>query len=83
MVADDILEVGNGPFINPLTVVPREGKSPRICVDARKINIVTIPDRERTPPLQELLQKFHGARYMTSIDLNSAFLQIPLKESSR
>jgi hypothetical protein len=30
-----------------------------------------------------LLQKFHGVKYMTSIDLSSAFLQIPLKKQSR
>jgi hypothetical protein len=83
MLADDILEVSNSPFINPMTVVPRPGKSPRLCVDARRVNSVMIPDRERAPPLHELLQRFHGARYMTSIDLNQSFLQIPLKPESR
>jgi hypothetical protein len=33
--------------------------------------------------LRELLQKFHGASYITSLDLSSAFLQVPLKETSR
>jgi hypothetical protein len=30
-----------------------------------------------------MLQQFHGVKYMTRLDLTSAFLQIPLKESSR
>jgi hypothetical protein len=59
MVSDDILEVS--PFFNPLTMVNREGKKPRICVGARNINQFPIPDYERTPPLQELLQSFEGA----------------------
>jgi len=42
-----------------------------------------VPDRAKTPPAYELLQRFHGAKYISSIDLNSAFLQIPLEESSR
>jgi hypothetical protein len=75
MVSDDILEISNSPFLNPLTVVNREGKKPRICVDAREINQCTIPDYERTPPLQELLQRFEGAKYMSSVDLSSAYLQ--------
>jgi hypothetical protein len=83
MLAEDILEISDSPFINPMTIVQREGKAPRICIDARKVNDVTIPDRERTPPLNELLQRFHDARYMTSIDLSQAFLQIPLKKESR
>jgi hypothetical protein len=53
-----------------------------MCVQARKDNAVMIPDRERTPPLNELLHRFHGARYMTSINLSQAFLHIPLKKDS-
>jgi hypothetical protein len=30
-----------------------------------------------------MLQKFHGASYITSLDLSSAFLQVPLKQNSR
>ena len=40
-------------------------------------------DRTKVLPLRELLQKFHGASYITSLDLSSAFLQVPLKEASR
>jgi hypothetical protein len=83
MLRDDVLEVSSSPILNPLTIVQREGKKIRICVDARKVNLYTIPDRERTPPLQELLQRFDGAQYMTSLDLSSAFLQVDLHEESR
>jgi len=40
-------------------------------------------DRTKVLLLRELLQKFHGASYITSSDLSSAFLQVPLKETSR
>ena len=33
--------------------------------------------------MRELLQKFYGAKYITSLDLSSAFLQIPLEQFSR
>jgi hypothetical protein len=38
----------------------RKGKRPRLCIDARKINQFMIPDRERTPPLHELLRVPYG-----------------------
>jgi len=60
--------------------VQREGKSPRICVDARKINQVTLPDRTKVAPMQEILQRFHGTQYITTLDL---FLHVPLDEASR
>lgn len=83
LIKDDILEVSDSPFINPLSVVHKEGKKIRICVDARKINQFTEPDRERVAPMHELLQRFNGARFMTSLDLTSAYLQVPLHEESR
>jgi hypothetical protein len=67
MVDDDILEISNSPILNPLTVVH--------SVDARKVNQFTVPVYERVPsPLQELLQKYEGTRYMSAIDLSSAYL---------
>jgi hypothetical protein len=83
MLKDDILEVSKSPFLNPLTIVHREGKKIRICVDARKVNQYTIPDRERSAPMQELLQRFDRAHYMTSLDLSSAYLQVELDQESR
>jgi hypothetical protein len=41
---DDILEISNSPFLNPLPVVYKENKKIRICVDARKVNQYTIPE---------------------------------------
>jgi len=52
-------------------------------VDARKINQVTLPDRTKVAPMQEILQRFHGTQYITTLDLSSACLQVPLEEASR
>ena len=74
MMEDGILELSNSSFINPLTIVYRENKEPHICIDARRVNNVMLPDRARAPPIDEMLQQFHGVKYMTSLDLTSAFL---------
>jgi len=83
MLKDDILEESFSSYINPLTLVVREGKPLRICIDARRINRQMTADRTKVLPLRELLQKFHGASYITRLDLSSAFLQVPLKKTSR
>jgi hypothetical protein len=83
MLRDGILEPSHSPFSSPLVVVSRPGKSLRICVDARKINEITVPDNQRTPPIQELIQKFEGVKYMSNLDLTASFLQIPLDDNSR
>jgi hypothetical protein len=83
MLDDDILEISSSPILNPLTVFRKSSGDIRICVDARMINQYTIADHERNPPMNELSQRFHGAKFFTSLDLSSAYLQIELHEDSR
>jgi hypothetical protein len=83
MMADNVLEISTSSHVNPLTIVLRDRKAPRICVDARRVNRHTLSDRAKVPPIQEVLQQFHGSKFITSIDLSSAFLQIGLKKESR
>jgi len=83
MLKDGILEESHSAYINPITLVIREGRAVRICLDARRINKQMIADCTKVMPMRELLQKFYGAKYITSLDLSSAFLQVPLEKSSR
>jgi hypothetical protein len=83
MLKDGIIEISTSRYMNPLTIVIRDGRAPRIYVDARCFNAYTLPDCARVLSVHELLQQFHGSKYINSIDLSSAFLQIPLAEESR
>jgi hypothetical protein len=69
MLKHGIMEISASPILNPLTVVRKESGEIRICIDARKANEFAVPDRERAPPLQELLQRFNGARYFGRTNL--------------
>jgi hypothetical protein len=63
--------------------VLQEHKPLRICVDARGVNRQMTPDRVKVTPMTELLLHFHGSRYITTLDLSSAFLHVPMAKSSR
>ena len=78
---DGILEESHSAYINPITLLFRERKAVRICLDARRINKQMVADRTKVTPMRELLQKFYGDKYITSLDLSSAFPQIPLERS--
>jgi hypothetical protein len=84
MLADNITEKSYS-YVNPLTLVQRDGKRVRVCLDAREANKFMTPDRAQVPPMQMLLQRFHGVNYeyISTLDLSSAFLQIPLEKTSR
>jgi hypothetical protein len=81
VIKNAFLEISNPPYVNPLTITQRKDKDVRVCVDTRQGNKQMVPERAKTPPAHELLYRFHGAKYIYSIDLYSTFLQNPLEES--
>jgi hypothetical protein len=83
MVKDNIFEESFSDYINPLTLVERPGKGIRICIDARRVNALMIPDRVKVDTMEELLQRSNDSKFITTTDLSSAFLQVPLHRSSR
>jgi hypothetical protein len=83
MLEQQIIEPAASPYVNPLVIVPKANKAPRICLDARRLNSVTVADSERTQPMHELLQQFNGVEFLSSLDLTAAFLQISMKPTCR
>lgn len=68
--------------LNVVPVIKPSGKV-RLCLDARKINERTIKDAYPLPHPGRILSQLPKARYLSTLDLSEAFLQIPLEERSR
>jgi hypothetical protein len=83
MLNDGILEESYSDYVNPLTLMLREHTPLRMCVDARGVKRQMTPDRVKVAPIRELLQRLRGCKDITTLDLSSAFLQVPLAKSSR
>lgn len=83
MLEGGIIEKSVSPYSNPLVVVIKKDGRVRLCLDARKINQIIIPDRESPEPIDEIFQKFSGVKYLTSFDLTAGYWQIPLAPESR
>lgn len=83
MLQYGVIERANSQYINPLVTIIKKDQSVRLCLDARKLNSVTIPDYEGAPPINEILANCGGMKVMSSIDLRSSFWQIPLKRECR
>ena len=52
----------------------------RFCCDFRYLNAVTVKDAYPIPRIDESLSKFGDAKFFTTLDLGSAFWQIPLRK---
>ena len=64
-------------------MVTKKDLSIRLCLDARQVNKIIIPDRESPEPVGEILQRFTGTKYITTLDLTAGYWQIELEEGSR
>lgn len=78
-----IIEKSNSPWNSPLLVVPKPNGDLRICLDSRKLNSVTKIDSYPMPRIQDILDSLNNAKFLSSIDLKSAFFQINLHPDSR
>ena len=55
----------------------------RFCCDFRYLNAVTIKDAYPIPRIDESLSKLGDAKFFTTLDLGSAFWQVPLRKQDR
>ena len=78
-----IIEKSTSPWSSPIVCIEKKNGDIRLCLDARKINTVIIPDRECPTNMDDTLIKFQGMKYLSSIDLTAGYWQCPLKKKCR
>lgn len=89
---DDLLEKGiiepsKSLWNSPLLLVPKKSetdeKEYRLVVDYKNVNKHTETQTYPMPNLEEELCKMHGAKYFSTMDIQSAFHQLKLNENDR
>lgn len=78
-----IIEPSSSEWINPLVVVPKRDGEPRVCIDARKLNLITKKDKYPMPNINKILSRLKTSKYFCTFDLKEAFLQTKLEESAK
>ena len=84
LLGQGILEpVSDSQWANPLVLVKKSNGDIQICGDFRRLNAVTIPSVQVIPQIEDCLNRLAGVKWVTTVDLNQAYHQIPIKRSDR
>lgn len=78
-----VVEKSTSAWSSPVLLVPKPDKTWRFCIDFRKLNGVTQRDAWPLPYISDILTKLGGARYLSSLDIQSAYWQVELEPSAR
>ena len=79
----DMIEPSKSPWACGGSNGEKERGQLRFCCDFRYLNPVTIKDAYPIPRIDESLSKLGDAMFFTTLDLGSAFWQVPLRKKDR
>ena len=68
------IERSKSPWASPVLIVRRNGKE-RLCIDYRRLNEVTVPDRYPSPDIRDCLDQLAKCRFFTLCDADAAYHQ--------
>jgi len=82
-LASGQLAASTSPYGSMALIVRKKDGSPRVVIDYRALNDITVKNKYPLPLMDELFDKTHGAKYFSKIDLRSGFHQILIPGEDR
>ena len=79
----DMIEPSKSPWACGVVMAKKKGDYLRFCCEFRYLNSVTVKDAYPIPRIDESLSKLGDAKFFTTLDVGSAFWQVPLRKQDR
>lgn len=83
MREEGIITLSHSPWSSSVVLVRKKNGEIRFCVDYRRLNALTVKDVYPLPRIEDVLHRLSGARFFTSLDLESGFWQVPMAKEHR
>lgn len=82
-IASGQLQASTSPYGSMALVVKKKDGTPRVVIDYRALNEITVKNKYPLPLMDELFDRVHGAKFFSIIDLRSGFHQISIRPEDR
>lgn len=83
MIKLGVIEPSISPWCSPVLIVKKPNGTNRLCLDSRQLNRITKRDTYPLPRVTNVIDNLRNAKFLSTIDLRSAFWQIQLEDSSK
>ena len=83
LLANGWIKRSQSSYASPMVCVRKKDGSLRLCIDFRKLNQKTIPDKQPIPRVQDILDGLGGQTWFSTLDMSQAYHQGEILEESR
>ena len=83
MIKMELISRSESPWRFPTFIVPKKNGEARIVFDYRKLNAITKRLAYSLPSIKQLMAKFKGKFWISTIDIKSGYWHIPIRKQDR
>ncbi|GFW96321.1 retrovirus-related Pol polyprotein from transposon 297 [Trichonephila clavipes] len=83
LLAHNIIEECESLYAASVVLVPKSNGTVRLCIDYRKLNAITIPDKYPLPLMDVLLHDAKSTAFMSTLDLKSGYHQVEVNPADQ
>ena len=83
MLTCGAIRLSSSPWASNVVFVRKKDGSLRLCLDFRRLNKKTVRDAYMLPLIETTLDGLAGAKFFTSLDLQSGYWQVEIEEEDK